>query len=206
MRFDRSGAVGLVEEYLETGGDVVGAYCDVLMPAMRHVGAEWEADRLSVAHEHYVSEVTRDLIQRLGSRVWVEVDPAGPLAVAGCVPGERHVLGLLMIRDILRVSGVRVHLLGEGAPAEAIRDFVLQTGADWLCLSCTLPVHLPEAADVVAMARGVRPGLKVLFGGAAFHGSGCARALGGDHYASDLRELQGLLPVLLNGGGGKVVA
>lgn len=203
-RLDRPGALALVEDYLATSGDVLGVYSEILMPALRHTGDEWAADRLSVAHEHYISEVTRELIRGLGPRLWVEAGHPGPVAVAGCVPGERHVLGLMMICDAMRTAGVTVHLLGEGAPAEAICDFVVECGADWVCLSCTLEDHLPEVADLVAMLRAARPQARVLVGGAAFRAKeGPPPPLhGADHFAPDLRALQQLLPTLLEGGAG----
>ena len=65
-----------------------GLYVDVLMPAMVHTGREWEADRISVAHEHYISEVTRDLIRQYGPRLYADLDEDGPVAVATCAPAS----------------------------------------------------------------------------------------------------------------------
>ena len=53
-------------------------------------GREWEAGRISVAHEHYISEVTRDVIRQYGPRTWPEAAAGGPVAVTCCVPRERH--------------------------------------------------------------------------------------------------------------------
>ena len=205
LRLDRKGAVDLVKGYLaeHEDEDVEGLYVDVLMPAMVHTGREWEADRISVAHEHYISEVTRDLIRQLGPRLWADSD-AGPVAVATCAPGERHALGLMMVCDILRAGGLRVLTLGEGLPAEAICEFLADTGADLLFLSCGLDLHLPEAGDLIAMARASRPGLVVVAGGAAFGGNpGLAEALGADHFAADAREVRALIPQLTKEGAGR---
>jgi methanogenic corrinoid protein MtbC1 len=198
LRLDRRAAEGVVDRFLEHGGDVAGVYADILMPALIHTGREWEHDRISVAHEHYISEVTRELIRSLGPRMWSHAEGEGPSAVACCAPGERHVLGLLMVRDVLRSSGVTVHLLGEGAPAEAIRDFVVESRADWLCLSCTLGLHLPEVAQLIAMVRKERPDVLILLGGSAFDGHPeRAQLLGADRYAPDVRALQDLIPDLV---------
>jgi methanogenic corrinoid protein MtbC1 len=198
LRFDRGGALELVRAYLDGLGDVEGLYPDVLMPAMVHAGEEWAADRIGVSHEHYISEVTRDVIHRFGHARWAGVLSGGPVAVACCAPGERHTLGLLMIGDLLRAGGVDVHVLGEGAPAESVRDFAAQVGADVLCLSVALEIHLPEAADLIALVRLARPGINVLVGGRAFGGDpGRARAIGADHFAADARDLSVLIPELL---------
>jgi methanogenic corrinoid protein MtbC1 len=199
LRFDRGGAIDVVRGFLNGGGDVESLYTDVLMPALVHAGEEWAADRISVSHEHYISEVTRDVIHRFGHARWAGLLSGGPVAVACCAPGERHTLGLLMIGDILRAGGVDVHVLGEGAPAESVRDFAVQVEADVLCLSVALEIHLPEAADLIALVRLARPGLAVLVGGRAFGGDpDRARALGADHFAADARGLSELVPALLS--------
>ena len=166
LRLDRAGALRVVDGYLaERGGDVAGLYADVLVPALIHTGQQWQEERISVAHEHYISEVTRDLILRYGPRIWAANVGASGAAVACCAPGERHVLGLLMASDVLRATGLEVHLLGEGAPPESIRDFIAETGADVLALSVSIPEHLDEAAELVAMARSANPRLVVIAGG-----------------------------------------
>ncbi len=83
-RLDRRGAQQVVDGYLNGGADVEGLYIDVLMPALIHTGQEWEQDRISVAHEHYISEVTRDLIRRIGPRLWSEPNGDAPVALACC--------------------------------------------------------------------------------------------------------------------------
>jgi len=207
-RLDRRGAVALVRGYLAERDDVEGLYVDVLMPALIHTGREWERDRISVAHEHYISEVTRDLVRQFGPRLWSEPGGTAPapvavaVAVACCPPGERHALGLLMIGDVLRAEGLEVHMLGEGAPAGSVRDFVVESGADLLCLSVALEDHLPEAAGLIALTRAARPGLAVMAGGAAFAGdAGRARGSGADHFAADARAARWLIRDLWTGKG-----
>ena len=133
---NRGDAEAIVESYLADGGGIEGLYADVLMPAMDHTGRQWQLGRISVAHEHYISEVTRDLIGRYGPRMYANVPARGPVAVLGCVPGERHSIGLMMIGDVFRASGLVVHALGEGLPSAAIAEFVAEVGADLIGLSC----------------------------------------------------------------------
>ena len=110
----------------------------------------------------------------------------------------------MMVCDILRAGGLRVLTLGEGLPVEATCEFLAASGADLLFLSCALDLHLPEAADLIAMARGARPGLVVVAGGVAFAGRPeLAKALGADHFAADAREVRALIPQLTKGGTGR---
>ncbi|WP_169976662.1 cobalamin B12-binding domain-containing protein [Tautonia rosea] len=201
VQLDRPGAMTLVERFLlERDGDVASLYDEVLVPALIHTGQEWQEDRISVAHEHYISEVTRDLILRHGPRIWASPDAIRGTAVACCAPHERHVLGLMMASDILRAAGLEVHLLGEGAPSESIRDFVAEFRADVLALSVSLPEHLDEAAWLIEQSRSVRPSLLVLAGGRALsHLDDPASRVGADFVACDLRALHRQLPSLLRG-------
>lgn len=201
VQLDRPGAMNLVERFLlDRDGDVASLYDEVLVPALIHTGQEWQEDRISVAHEHYISEVTRDLILRHGPRIWARPGAISGTAVACCAPHERHVLGLMMASDILRAAGLEVHLLGEGAPSEAIRDFVAEFRANVLALSVSMTEHLDEAAWLIEQSRAVSPSLLVIAGGRALSqvDDPCAR-IGADFVACDLRALHRELPALLRG-------
>lgn len=85
LSLDRSGALKLVDRFLsEHDNDVAVLYSKVLVPALIHTGEQWLEDRISVAHEHYISEVTRDLILRYGPRLWADRSNYLGTAVACC--------------------------------------------------------------------------------------------------------------------------
>ncbi len=196
MTLDRSDAEAIAESYLADGGSVEGLYADVFMPAMDHSGRQWQLGRITVAHEHYISEVTRDLVGRYGPRMYAGVPVRGPVAVLGCVPGERHSIGLMMIGDVFRAGGLVVHALGEGAPSEAIAEFVAEVGADLIGLSCALDIRLPDLADLIPLVRHARPGIGVAVGGLAIRcgGESLGRRLGADYHAADVREASDRIP------------
>lgn len=198
LQLDRHGAVKLVERFLvDRDGDVAALYGEVLVPALVHTGQQWQEDRISVAHEHYISEVTRDLILRHGPRLWAAPDAVHGTAVACCAPNERHVLGLLMAADILRAAGLDVHLLGEGAPASAVGEFVAEVSAEVLALSVSLPDHVDDAGALIAEARARRPSLFVVAGGRGLAGlPDPASRLGADYVTNDLQQLLRDLPRL----------
>ena len=193
---NRRDAEATVESYLADGGSIEGLYADVFMPAMAHSGRQWQLGRISVAHEHYISEVTRDLVGRYGPRMYADVPVGGPVAVLCCVPGERHTIGLMMIGDVFRAGGLVVHALGEGLPSAAIAEFVAEFGADLIGLSCALDIHLPDLADLIPLVRCARPGIGVAVGGMAIRSGGesIGRRLGADYHAADVRETLHRMP------------
>ncbi|RUL88422.1 cobalamin B12-binding domain-containing protein [Tautonia sociabilis] len=199
VQLDRLGAVELVDRFLEgSGHDVAALDSDVFVPALELTGQQWEEGRITVAHEHSISEVTRDLILRHGPRLWAAPEAITGTAVSCCAPNERHVLALMMGSDLLRAAGLQVHLLGEGAPADSVRDFIEQVGADVLALSVSLPEHRDDARSLIALARSSRPWLLVLAGGRGLNGlSDPASHVGADFASNDLRTLHRILPGLL---------
>src|SRR3954468_6578908 len=95
MRYDRNGALAVVDDYLARSGDVLKLYDDVLGPALAHTGREWEGGRISVKQEQYVTSMALDLVRRHGPGEWSDPPEGAAVAVACCAPRERHHLGIM---------------------------------------------------------------------------------------------------------------
>lgn len=87
---------------------------DVAMPFARTIGDLWALGKLPVAAEHLASEVVVPALKAglRSSRV------GGPLAVAACLPGERHEWGILTALTAAQEQGWRLHYLGPDLPLE----------------------------------------------------------------------------------------
>jgi DNA-binding transcriptional MerR regulator len=90
---------------------------DVVMPFLRDVGDRWERDELSVAHEHFASNVVRGRLLGL-ARGWAR--GIGPQALLACPPGERHDLGLIAFGIALNRLGWRIAFLGADTPFDTL--------------------------------------------------------------------------------------
>lgn len=99
----------------------------VIAPALGLIGDDWHAGRISIATEHFA---TSYLLGRLLALLNAQPAGEGPLILLGCVPGERHEIGVLMLALMLRRAGHNVRYLGGDVPlpdwARAIRE--LQPG------------------------------------------------------------------------------
>ena len=102
-----------------------GAVAGVVLPFLQEVGDRWEAGTLSVAHEHFVS----DMLRRKLTALSVSAAAAGPrrrrrrrrpVVLLACPPGERHDMVLLCVALMLRERGARVRFLGADTPIPAI--------------------------------------------------------------------------------------
>jgi methanogenic corrinoid protein MtbC1 len=139
-----------------------GAVVGVVLPFLREVGDRWEAGTLSVAHEHFVSEMLRRKLGALAAVPHQRVaDDAGatatatatataaPIVLLACPPGERHDMVLLCVALMLRERGVRVRFLGADTPVPAILTAARGTSADAVVLAATRPTMFTAHASAL---------------------------------------------------------
>ena len=118
-----------------------GAVTGVVLPFLRELGDRWEAGSLSVAHEHFVSDMLRRKLSALSSvppqRVLDDADAPSPVVLLACPPGERHDLVLLCVALMLRERGVRARFLGADTPIPSVLSAARAAGADAVVLAAT---------------------------------------------------------------------
>ena len=123
------------------------------------VGAAWAGGECSIAHEHRVSSVAAAVLHRLRAAS----PPAdAPRVVLAVPPGERHVLALKSLAQLLRDAGYVADVVGD-LPAGELAD--VARGAAAVVLS----VHVRSAAPtgLVAAVRRAHPDCLVVVGGPA---------------------------------------
>jgi DNA-binding transcriptional MerR regulator len=135
----------------------------VVLPLLREIGDRWATAEVSVAQEHFASELLAGRLRGLG-RGWD--DGLGPRAVLACPGGERHDLGLLCFGLTLHQRGWRVTYLGADTPVHGLTEVAARVEADLVVLSAvaTDPLHRAEE-EIAALAIRV----EVALGGAGAH-------------------------------------
>ncbi len=130
-----------------------GAVVGVVLPFLREVGDRWEAGTLSVAHEHFVSEMLRRKLAALAGvppqPVLDDATATAPVVLLACPPGERHDMVLLCVALMLRERGVRVRFLGADTPVPAILTAARGTAADAVVLAATRPTMFTAHASAL---------------------------------------------------------
>ena len=123
---------------------------DVVVPFLRDVGDRWQRGELSVAQEHFASNLLRGRLLGL-ARGWG--GGVGRLALLACAPGEHHDLGLIVFGLALRARGWRIALLGGNTPLESIVRASEMVHPDLLVVSATSSELLESIrAELVALA------------------------------------------------------
>lgn len=177
---DEAGAWRIVDDALASGMDVTGVYLDLLVPALRGVGAAWAEGTISIAGEHRASTVAQRIVGRLGPRFARRGRKRGTV-VTGGPAGEQHGLPGAIISDLLRGQGFDVIDLGANTPATSFAETAQQASR---LVAVVIGVTAPGLDDSVraAVAALSKAGLTapVLVGGAAVTGAGHARELGAD--------------------------
>jgi DNA-binding transcriptional MerR regulator len=90
---------------------------DVVLPYLHELGERWERRDISIAQEHFASNVIRGRLAGL-ARGWGTGN--GPRAIVACPPDEQHDLPLLIFGIVLNRSGWRVDYFGASTPVEEL--------------------------------------------------------------------------------------
>jgi excisionase family DNA binding protein len=132
---------------------------EVLVPALRKIGAEWRAGRLDIWVEHRASATVERI---LGEHY---PNPRGRrrgTAVVATLSGDRHVLPTTLAATSLREDNWLVHHLGADLPPRELIRFCQEEQVDLVVLTVTIGKHGRTATRTAAQLE--RLGLRVLVG------------------------------------------
>ncbi len=147
--FDEPGAQAVLDR-LVSDLSLTTALRDAVLPFLAELGQRWERGTVSVAQEHFASNVIRGRLAGL-ARGWG--NGHGPHAVLACPPGEHHDLALMMFGIVLHRIGWRIDYLGIDTPVEELTGTVDARQPDLVVLAATLPETLePLTAQLTALA------------------------------------------------------
>jgi diguanylate cyclase (GGDEF)-like protein len=98
----------------------------VIAPAMVRIGDLWESGVIGVADEHLATSVSQRVLVRLFDAMTArrQRGHTRERVLLAAVEGQRHVLGLQMVSDVLEGVGFEVLYLGDDVPVESLRGFV----------------------------------------------------------------------------------
>lgn len=145
-RYDEAGAHGVLDRSLATFS-TEGVLVDIVMPVLHSLGERWAAGQLTIAQEHFASNVLRGRLLGL-ARGWGR--GTGPLAVLACPPGEQHDLPLLLFGIPLREAGWRIVFLGGETPISTVERAVAVVAPRAVVLSAARPEPLRAVEQELA--------------------------------------------------------
>ena len=146
---------------LVSGVRIVDLCEEVIAPALRRVGDEWAAGRVSIAQEHRASAICERL---LASQIRQPAGRPRGTAVVATPPGERHGLPALMAAACLREDRWLVHHLASDLPAAEVARLVDQVSASLVVLSSATAEGARRVQEETRFLAVGRPDLNVLAG------------------------------------------
>jgi methanogenic corrinoid protein MtbC1 len=143
------------------------AFLQEVVPALMHrVGDEWQAGRLTIAHEHLASAAVIAII--LEAMRSVPELPGAPRLLVATPAGERHGVGAALAAAAAALEGWTIIHLGVDVPADDIVAAAAASGARAIALSV---VHTDDPDRVIRELHSVREAVHisvpVIVGGAA---------------------------------------
>jgi MerR family transcriptional regulator, light-induced transcriptional regulator len=120
---------------------------DLLVPYLHDLGERWASGEVTVAQEHFASNLLRGRLLGL-ARGWGQGH--GPTAVLACLPSEQHDLGLIAFGITLYRRGWRIIYLGPDTPIATIRQAADSITPDLVVLAGTVPEPFAAHADAIA--------------------------------------------------------
>ena len=127
---------------------------DVVLPYLHRLGERWETGEISVAQEHFASNLLRGRLLGL-AQGWGQGQ--GPGAILACLPGEHHELGLLAFGVAIRRRGWRITYLGTNSPIGAVADAARSLlPAVVVLLSMNPDDFLHHAREIAKLAKQVQ--------------------------------------------------
>jgi cobalamin-dependent methionine synthase I len=162
---DVDAARAAVAELRAAGSDVSGIYVGLLAPALKRVGELWASGEVSVAEEHVASSLVEQLMASLYADAFVAPRRSRDRVLVAAPQGERHVIGLRMVADLLEGRGFDVVFLGADTPAGALAHALSRFEARAAVLAAYTPGSAACLREAAARAREVAPGLPIVAGG-----------------------------------------
>ena len=163
---DRPGALAMADRYDEDNS-MEATFNNLVIPTLSFAAEELGRGRVTKVNDHFIKDVTRELIIRLGDRNAPVAESSAPQLMAVSVAGERLSLGTLMLAQLFRAEGYIIEVLTDLSDADLL-EYVREVRPAAVMLSCSNPKHLNQGFDLLSLLRLDFADLLVSAGGSAF--------------------------------------
>jgi methanogenic corrinoid protein MtbC1 len=139
-------------------------YEGVLAPVAERVGELWHRSEISVADEHFVTQLNQRVIAVAVTLTTRRTDHDDEIVLA-CPPDELHDTALRMLSQLLGAVGYKAHLLGASTPIRDLVAYVERVHPTAVGLSIASPLAIPGLERAVVALRDAHPDLRIVVGG-----------------------------------------
>ncbi|NCO51905.1 MAG: MerR family transcriptional regulator [Deltaproteobacteria bacterium] len=136
------------------------------VPLLHLLGYGWVEGSISIAREHFISDLIESMLQAELRRQAVAEE--APHLLFLNLSGERHRLGLLMAAALFQLEGCRSRLIQEHLPLNEVAPLTKELAADAVALSFSGQYpELKAKKELVELRRKLPAQIKLIAGGSA---------------------------------------
>jgi MerR family transcriptional regulator, light-induced transcriptional regulator len=151
--FHGSRAHQLIDE-LFAGFTADAVLSEVVLPCLADLGDGWERGDVTIAQEHFASNLLRERLLGL-ARPWDRGN--GPRAILACPPDERHDIALICFGFVLGRSGWRITYLGADTPIATLAEAANALEPDLVVIASIMDGRLAAVAPAIRELAAARP-------------------------------------------------
>ncbi len=137
----------------------------IIAPALWTIGALWERGRISVADEHLATQISMRVLTLQREAERVAQGRRRHRVMLATPAGERHIVALRMVSNLLSGAGYWIVMLGADVPADALVASVRRHHPDVICLSATMQAVSLQVMNSIQRVREEFPAAQFVIGG-----------------------------------------
>jgi methanogenic corrinoid protein MtbC1 len=195
---DDESAFHLINSQRYDEESLVRLYEEVFTKVLYKVGYLWEKGIISVAKEHYVSNIIESMI---ASNILAKsnLKSNGKKALTMSFSREQHTIGVRMINEYLKILGFKTFFIGNNTPTSSILELIKEHQIDYMMISVTISNQLDQLNAFISEIKN-EVNIKVVIGGQAVCENTDCNEYNADGYAVDFNSLKEKIEELESGG------
>lgn len=176
----------LITEALDMGINAQEILEKALLPGMSVIGEKFKNNEIFVPEVLIAARAMNAGTEILKPHLVSDGVKSKGVAVIGTVKGDLHDIGKNLVKMMMESRGLEVIDLGVDVSPETYINTAIEKKCNVICCSALLTTTMPVMQEIVNLAeeRNIRPGIKIMIGGAPVTEDFCKR-IGADYYTQD---------------------
>lgn len=143
----------IINTFISNGSTSIEIIEYIFMPILNLVGDKWENYDITIAQEHYITELIDRLFNSISEKQ--KVDRAKDLTALFMVPaGEDHIISLKMSTEYFRIRGWNIIFIGRSIPIQSLLQMIENNKVDLVVLSAITQNSINSVSYLVEAIKG----------------------------------------------------
>lgn len=201
LKNDIESAYSLIYKLYKNGASLIEIYERIFENSLIKLGDLWASGDIDIGSEHQFSEITENIIARLGENIKKDYKYNNRVACM-CVKNEEHKIACKMIANFLNYSGVKSYYIGYAIPFNDLERYIIKNNINSLVLSITLKEHEEELMKLLkSISKSEKlKNIQIILGGKYFLISNLKELFAKYEIALSIEDVVKFLDLKLKGG------